>query len=196
MTSTKPRPNFNIVERKPTPVDYEQFKKDFLNPSIEAKQVRIKHNITHSEYREYRDRVLDETGLTRKPTYCGKNTRTDSEFIRKQYDGFAIYKTVDGLPRYFGKYKNIDTAKTVRDRLVECDWDEDEADRLREEYSIRRRRPAYDKAVEMFPEFEKHYFEKKHSIKEITEMMGLSDRQYLYLVQMIKEKYGKLYRRR
>lgn len=197
MTSTKPRPNFNIMERKPTTVKYEDFKRDFLNPNITAKKVKRMHDLTKGEYEEYRGRVLDETGLSRKPAYYGKNTRlSDEAFIRKQYDGFYIYKTTNSFERYYGKYNDLETAKLVRDKLVECNWDENEAVKLREEYSAKRRRPSYDKAVEIYPEFEKHYFAKELTIKEIKELMDISDREYLYLVKMIKENHGRTYRRK
>ena len=54
------RPNFKIVESVPSDVDYEEFKKEFLNPSIRASDIKKKYNMSVAEYRDYRQRVLDE----------------------------------------------------------------------------------------------------------------------------------------
>ena len=66
-TQTDNRPNFRIIEGYEPDVDYEEFKKDFLNPYILVDELREKYGISPRKYNEYRARVLKETGLWRKP---------------------------------------------------------------------------------------------------------------------------------
>ena len=189
--------NFNIVERTPTVIDYECFKKDFLNPNISVDNLRELYNLTRAEYRHYRDRILEETGLSRKPAKYGRDTQiTGDEFIQNRYNGFAVVKTTDNVTKWYGRYKDLETARYVRDKLVESGWDDIVGYKLKEKYALKRMKPSESKAEQCYSEFKELYFDSEYTIAEIREIMGLTHRVYLSLLAMIKKEYGRLYRKR
>ena len=89
----KARPNFNIVEKVSPVVDYESFKKDFLNPNIKVNDLKEKYNLAPSDYKEYRDRVLSETNLVRKPAFYGRDITIEDEMGNMQLH--IRYKDID-----------------------------------------------------------------------------------------------------
>lgn len=195
MSSTKERPVFHIVENPTHYVDYESFKKDFLNPNIKVRELREKYDLSPSDYKEYRDRVLSETNLVRKPAYYGRDITIQNEpYITRRCDGYDVVKYFDRKYKFFGKYKDLGTARLVRDKLIECDWDEDVAEELKKKYTFRRMSPSMIKAKECFSEFDDLYMNSNYLIKEIMEIMGITNTVYVHLLGMMREKYGKLKR--
>lgn len=198
MSKAKDKPNFTISYRTPCNVDYEEFKKDFCNKMVSVGDMKKKYDMTPSEFHEYRSRVMEETGLKRKPTYTYKPIHfyREAEYIQKKDNGYIIAKTWTrnhkSFTRYYGRYEDYDTAKLVRDRLVESDWDDYLADYLKNTYGMDRNhfRPAYDRAVEIYPEFKKLYFSSSMKVTEILEQFNATQRVYLYLINMIREEMG------
>lgn len=197
MTSTKP--TFRIVEYTPPVVDYEEFKKDFLDCEMTIPMIKEKYNLSKSEFNDYRRMVLDETGLKRKP-YCQYldplNTK-QYEFIYQNSRGdYIVHKTFKNKgTRYYGRYDDYDTARMVRDKLVESSWDDALGMYLRDKYALNRKKPSLDKALEHYDEFEDYYFNSPLPILEICDKMGIKQKEYRYLVAMIREKHGVYYRR-
>ena len=134
------RVNFHIVENSDDHLDeiYEEFKEDFLNPKFHVPELKKKYDLSPSKYKTLRSRVLTETGLKEKPTLKGgcNYTITERRYIIKHRHGkCTIYKTIDGYKKSFGTYPDFETAKHVRDILVDNNWDEKIARDLRKEYS-------------------------------------------------------------
>ena len=79
--------NFSIIENYTPRVEYNDFKKDFLDPSINVKTLQEKYDISRKQYCNLREQVLDETGLTSKPSTSIKDQSiqliTDKTYIRK-----------------------------------------------------------------------------------------------------------------
>lgn len=195
MSSTKERPVFRIVEGFKPDVDYESFKKDFLDPNQKVDDIKEKYNLSPSDYMEYRNRVLDETGLPKKPAFYGRDiTIKDETYITRRYNGYDVFKHIGGKYKFFGKYKDLGTARLVRDKLLECDWDEDVAEELKKKYLPERVKPSRNIAVKRFDEFDDLYMNSSHTIKEIKEIMGISNSVYSHLLVLMREKYGKLKR--
>lgn len=195
MSSTKERPVFHIVEGVKPDVDYESFKKDFLNPNQKVDDIREKYNLSPSDYKEYRDRVLSETNLVRKPAFYGRDiTIEDETYITRRYNGYDVFKHIKGKYKFFGKYKDLGTARLVRDKLIESNWDEEVAEELKKKYLPKRVKPSMIKAKECFSEFDDLYMNSNHSIKEIMEIMGITNTVYIHLLEMVRKKYGKLKR--
>lgn len=131
---------FHIVSNSDANLDliYPEFKEDFLNPKIHVPELKKKYDLSVARYNHLRNRVLDETGLKEKPTLKGGRnyTITASRYIIKHKHGkCTIYKTVDKYKKSFGTYPDFETAQHVRDKLVECDWDEKVASELKRKYS-------------------------------------------------------------
>lgn len=198
--SVSVKPNFRIIENPPSEIDYEAFKEDFLNPHMLALDVKKKHGMTKSMWRDYRQQVLDETGLKEKPH---KNHRLindirycpSAEYIQKKPNGYIVVKTTHGKTKYHGRYLDYDTAKMVRDKLYDANWDEALSVMLKEQYGIGRTSTGYNKAKLLFDEFEDKYFNSDKKIMEIREEMDISTRVYKYLILMLREKYGESVRR-
>ena len=117
---------------------YPSFKVDFLNPNCHVPDLKQKYDLSASKYKYLREKVLKETGLKEKPTLRGGRnyTITDKRYIIQHKHGkCTIYKTIDGYKKSFGTYPDLETAQLVRDRLVECEWDEVVALELKKEYS-------------------------------------------------------------
>lgn len=135
----KEKVNFRIVENADANLDiiYPQFKEDFLNPRIHVPELKEKYDLSVAKYKYLRGRVLEETGLPEKPTLKGGRhyVITDSRYIIKHKSGkCTIYKTVDGYKKSFGTYPDFETAKIVRNKLVDCNWDMTEAAQLKKQY--------------------------------------------------------------
>lgn len=58
--------NFKIVENHDDGVDYEELKKDYLNPNMAVKHICKKWNITRKQYNKYRKDLVKDTGVPRK----------------------------------------------------------------------------------------------------------------------------------
>lgn len=198
MTSTKP--HFKIVEYTPPVVDYEEFKNDFLDPTMTIPMIKEKHGLSKSEFKEYRAKVLKETGLKQKPYahYIDPLNSNNYEFIYKNKRGeYIVHKTFKNKgTRYYGRYEDYNTARMVRDKLFESGWDNSLGMYLKDKYALNRRKPSYDKALEHYDEFEDYYFNSPLPILEICEKMGIRQKEYRYLVAMIQDKHGIHYRRR
>ena len=182
---------FRIVEYTPPVVDYESFKEDFCNPMITVAEMREKYNLSNGEWKHYRSRVLEDTGLSRKPsTRMGVHPSANYEHIHMRGDEYIVSKTTGVSTRYYGRYSDYGTAKMVRDKLVESGWDNHLGMYLRDKYALARRKPAYDKAVELYPVFEDYYLNSSLTIKEILSEMDITQKTYRYLLAMIKENTG------
>lgn len=130
---------FRLVENSDAHLDliYDDFKVDFLNPKCHVPELKKKYDLSVSKYNYLRGKVLKETGLQEKPTLKGGRhyTITDKRYIIKHNHGkCTIYKTVDGYKKSFGTYPDFETAKIVRDKLVDCNWDMKTALELKKQY--------------------------------------------------------------
>lgn len=202
MTSeAKERPNFNIIEGHTVEINYEEFKDDFLNPYFLAEDVRKKYGLSPKQYKVYRKKVLNETGLTRKPTKTEYkllerlpiNTKSlCSEYIREYNGNYIIKKIINHKTKYYGRYEDYDTAVMVRDKLVKCDWDEEIARELVSVYGMKRLRPALEKAKELYEEYEFRYFyDRDTTVGNIKKEMGITQTIYSYLLMLLRANHGK-----
>ena len=69
-----------------------------------------------------RKRFRDEYGEFR--VKCNKN-KGRGKYIYENYYGYCICKVINGKNLYFGCYDDLEVAKKVRDRLVECNWNKE-----------------------------------------------------------------------
>lgn len=204
MSKVKERPNFTISYRTPTEIDYEEFKDDFCNTFISVEDMKNKYDLTPSEFREYRRRVMDETGLKRKPryTYAPIHFFSDAKFIQKKSNGYIVVKKFvinhEIHARYYGRYADYDTAKMVRDKLVESNWDDRLGDYLKNKYGLKQMtfRPAYDKAVLVYPEFKELYLHSSLKVNDIKKKLNIGQRAYNYCLNMVREELGDINYRR
>ena len=114
------RPNFHIIEGEYEDIDYESFKKDYLNQFIPKSEILEKYDLTHNRYLKYGKRVFEETGFKRSrgvtPTSRGTNIRTTRE------GRYRVDKQINGRKLYCGTYESMDKARRVRDFLIKHNW--------------------------------------------------------------------------
>lgn len=130
--------SFKIVEGNDDWLNvYPMFKEDFLDVNVKVDDLKKKYGLTHGKYNHLRKQVLKETGLIEKPVVNGgrKLTHKESRFIIKNKKGTCrICKTINSIKTSFGTYPDFETAKIVRDKLVESNWDTILAEELKKEY--------------------------------------------------------------
>lgn len=115
------KPNFNFIEN--TPVNYDLFKKDYLNKELTVAQIREKYGIGERTYQHFRKQVENDTGFSRKrskmikkgrePKYYHKNALNNNWTVRKRSKKEDIY---------FGAYSNEKKAKEVVEFLKKHNW--------------------------------------------------------------------------
>lgn len=198
---SKERPTFSIIEGYDPQVDYNEFKEDFLNPKMMKEDLIRKYDISIGHYNRLRKRVLAETGLARKPYVYreigGKNiSNFDALHIHEKNGYFAVIKCINYTTKQFGRYNDFETACMIRDKLVECNWDEDQVKDLIKEHEVGRRKPSYEMAKLLYDEFKEYYFDTSLRITDIIEKMGISSRVYFHLRRMIDEEFGANYGRK
>lgn len=205
MSTVKEKPTFKIVENHLADIDYDEFKKDFLDPYMTAKEVKDKHDMTKGQWNEYRLRVLEEEHIDRKPSYTwGKmhymwKTPKSCEYIQKTHNGYVIAKKWGSGEKsrssFYGRYKDYDTAKYVRDKLVEADWDYTLAVMLMDKYAVSKRFVrAMDKAEAIYEDFKYDYFHSPDYIKDVCKKYHIGDRVYQILLRMIRGETGVTHR--
>ena len=186
--------NFSIIENYTPRVEYNDFKKDFLDPSINVKTLQEKYDISRKQYCNLREQVLDETGLTSKPSTSIKDQSiqliTDKTYIRKyKNNNYFIQKIIKGKRRSFGIYANMETARKVRDELIKNNWDKNLADELQMKYGVTNKNRLRKKALKQYNEFET-LFLKGNSVKNIKQTLNLTDYQYNLLSKKAREKHN------
>ena len=202
MTLIKSKPNFHIVESHTYGTDYEEFKKDFLNIDMSAKEVRTKHHLSNKVYNEYKDRVCEEVGITRKPSRPHPTLISNavlhemSNIVKAKSEGYHIIKKTHGDYHYLGRYPTLEVAKKVRDIFYENDWNPSLKNEMMEKYGVKvdLRKPALEKALKLYPEFEHQYLYSDKKVEEIRKEMGITSGIYRHLLGMIRDNHNIVYR--
>lgn len=117
------RPNFRIIEGVTEDIDYESFKRDYMNPLISKKEIREKYGLNNQKYLRQGRRVYEDTGFkrTRKHKPIGEFTN-----ITKLDNGkFRVYKHLNRKYVHCGNYDTVDEARRIRNYLALHDWSED-----------------------------------------------------------------------
>lgn len=115
--------NFRIVEGDYEDVDYDSFKKDYMDMFIPKSEILKKYDLSHARYLRYARMVTEETGFKR---MRGVNPVGFMTHIRDCHNGkFRVDKQLNGKKLYCGTYDSLEKARMVRDYLVHNNWSED-----------------------------------------------------------------------
>jgi len=185
--------NFRIIDgdKWESDIDFEQLKLDYLNPKITVPQLIKKHNITRGEYQRQRKRIVEETGVPRKPSTHGGRLKTYNSEDNITYDSlakkFRVSKYINGMLRHFGRYDTLQEAERVRNVMVDHDWDWD--------FYWDNIRPScftnfpLNSRKEVMSNFEKDYLDGMTG-KNLIKKYGLTPYHLATLSESIKHKYG------
>ena len=169
----------------------EELKKDYLNPKMEVKDICKKHDISRNRYNKLRREIVAETGVTHKPTAIGgRDIRYNKlKHIHKvELSGkYRLTAYKDGKIHFYGNYDTLETAKEVRDLMIEHDWDRNYYDKfIRTKYH-----PNLDMSTPVGFEDD---FMSGMPVKELRGKYNLTQYQYRLIAMAIKQKHG-LYRK-
>jgi len=120
--------NYRIIEGDYDTVDYEEFKKDYMDEFMPKKAILEKYDINHQKYLRYGRMVYRDTGFRRK---AGVTPIGFSTNIREHRGRWRIDKQINGKRHYFGTYDSFDEAKKVRDYLIAHNWSHEAMDKAR-----------------------------------------------------------------
>ena len=180
--------NFKIISHTDT-TNYNDFKRDFTDPKMTVKRILSKYDLSRNRYNNLRKRVLKETNLTRKPyssTVISPPVRSirQDTYIRKQNGKYFIQKKIDGKRKSFGTYKDKQTARMVRDKLIASDWDKELARELKDIYECKPR--MITDAMEKKEAFTRLYLNGV-KVPVIKKELNLTDYQYIRLSKIVRE---------
>ena len=114
------RPNFNIIEGVYDNIDFEEFKKDYMDWTMSKKDIMEKYGLTHNRYCRYGRDVFRETGFKRNAGVTPRNIYSN---IRESgSNSYRIDKQMNGENKYCGSYPTLSKAIRVRNYLIEHDW--------------------------------------------------------------------------
>ena len=133
--------NFRIIEGGDD-VDFEKFKTLFYDSSKKVDDVCEELGISKPRYNRLRKELIEEDSFVKKPV--DKDLiyqHNPMRYITQHRNSFSVNKQINHHKYYFGSYKNLETAKYVRDYLESHNWDEDVYYQLRKE--IREKKNPY-----------------------------------------------------
>lgn len=105
----------------PNHIDLDNFIEDFSADGAKAKDLQKKYKITPRQYRLLVRYLKRE--VKRKPKYYKSPQR--KYIYRSEYGLYVIRKRVNGNYEYFGRYRDLDKAIEMRNRLMENNWDKE-----------------------------------------------------------------------
>lgn len=126
-------------------INMDEFLAD-LDDGMSAYNLQAKYILTPRQYRKIMRNVIRKDGYSMKKSRV-KNYTPRSRFhephITLKKDGKYLVrrKTI-----YFGQYDTLETARKVKQKLIKCNWDKSQLNKIRKELGLKPlRRYHYDK---------------------------------------------------
>lgn len=178
---------FRIVEGNDCvdTIDVEEFKKDFLDPSLSVNDICEKHNISKNNYQRLKKEHFPDT---RKPFIVNTAPICDIDrYISQRDGGYVVSKRISGSQRYFGIWNTLEQARTVRDILESNNWDVGLYYELKEHSA--KSYPLKNHCREIYDEFRRDYMG-GIPYKTLIKKYGITTHQYSVLSKWIREELG------
>lgn len=184
--------NFKIVEGHANVIDYDEiyddFKNDYLDPYYSAKDLKEKYNLDRRDYKVLNNRVREDTGLVKKPSNHSFPLK-DNTYIYKLTNCYGIRKRKGNDRMYFGYYPDMDTARMVRDKLVDNKWDVELGKELYAKYGCEKGNKHNVDLSELVDEFKHLYADEPNRVEDIMKKLKISQDSYSNLLSLVREKY-------
>lgn len=185
------RPNFRIVEGSEDSIDFEELKKDYLNPNICVDDILAKHGITRKKYLRLRRKLVEDTGVPVKPfkVHGKPQIRGIMEHITQDplSQKYRVAKYFNGILRHYGRYKTLEEAVYVRDLMEENNWDVDFYENSIKPHYFKNRQD--EEKDEVYMEFKSDYLNGV-PMNVLLKKYGLSKYRYHQLSTSLKHEYG------
>lgn len=126
--------NFTVVERSSTEIFelYDKIKQDVID-GLKIKDICEKYKITDSRWLKFRKQLIKD-GLIESSSKSRKNGKF--YYYNKQAKKYFVVKSINKKKIWFGAYKREEDAKSVVEKLKECDWDKSQMPKILEELGI------------------------------------------------------------
>ena len=105
----------------PNDIDLDSFIEDFSANDTKAKDLQKKYKISPRQYRLVIRYLKKE--IKRKPKYYKSPQR--KYIYRSEYGLYVIRKRINGNYEYFGRFRNLDEAIEMRNKLIENNWNKE-----------------------------------------------------------------------
>lgn len=118
-------------------INWDNFLKD-LDQGMSAYDLQDKYILTPRQYRSIMKNIIRKDGYQRKKSKVS-HYKTRSKFnecyvsLRADVNKYIIRK--DKV--YFGQYDTLETAKKVKQKLIECGWDKSKLNIIRKELGLK-----------------------------------------------------------
>ena len=118
-------------------INWTNFLKD-LDQGMSAYNLQAKYTLTPRQYRWIMRRIIRKDGFSRKATGLPRK-KAHRDFqdtyisILKGRKGFIIRKN----NVYYGNYETLETARKVKKKLIEANWDKNQLNKIRKELGIK-----------------------------------------------------------
>lgn len=177
--------NFRIVEGK-SEVDFERFKILFFDPSKKVKDVCDELDISKKKYDRLRKELIDEIGYVKKPVdHDLLHQRNPMRFITTHQDGrYSVNKQINNHKYYFGSYRDLETAKNVRNYLEAHNWDEDVFYEIRKRIKEKNKKDAYSE--DEYAKVKKDYMD-GYKVHEIIKRNRITPYKYSCISKRVRE---------
>lgn len=113
---------FRLVES--SYIDWEKihddFAKDYLFSELSNNEIRVKYNMTYSDFSEYSQLIKNEQNITRRPFW--KHRKGDCKYYYPTHEGFQIRKHIDGTDTYIGFVPSEKIAKRIVELCIRASW--------------------------------------------------------------------------
>ena len=109
-----------------------------LNDGMSAYNLQAKYTLTPRQYRYIMRRIIRKDGYSKKATGLPRK-KAQKDFndtyisILKGRKGFIIRKN----NVYFGNYETLETARKVKRKLIEANWDKNQLNNIRKELGLK-----------------------------------------------------------
>ena len=109
-----------------------------LNDGMSAYNLQAKYTLTPRQYRWIMRRIIRKDGYSKKATGLPRK-KAQKDFndtyisILKGRKGFIIRKN----NVYFGNYETLETARKVKRKLIEANWDKNQLNNIRKELGLK-----------------------------------------------------------
>ena len=118
-------------------INWTDFLKD-LDQGMSAYNLQAKYTLTPRQYRWIMRRIIRKDGYSKKATGLPRK-KAHRDFqdtyisILKGRKGFIIRKN----NVYYGNYETLETARKVKKKLINCNWDKSKLNNIRKELGLK-----------------------------------------------------------
>lgn len=118
---------------------YDDFVKDYNNPSLTGEDVRRKNGLNPHRYSEIRKIALENGDIP----VSRRMNRTDAKFYTKSNDAFVVKKQFGNDCLFVGRFASEETAELIVNKCKEVNWNINQISDFIETHKIKPKNYSY-----------------------------------------------------